>query len=246
MSVATAVKDQIQQLGGAFMFSREAKAFGQACGADAFLGPYVRGRGGVLGEVDADVVTAAFGFFPGDTIRPAWESVSMPAADAAVGYMEACREFGRRKLADFADARQLADLLEKVAAAAEPAGVPLFAGWRALPLPEDGPARLSQLTHVLRELRGGLHLIGVLAAGLTPLQAVLISGSPIKTGPQQAGFYGYPEPYEEVTADHRARWEQAEAITDALIAPAFAALTPSEATTLTDLLPKAHAIGLSR
>ena len=54
MTVAHAVKDQIQQIGGGFMFSREAKEFGRTTGVDGFIGPYMRGRCGVLGEVDAD------------------------------------------------------------------------------------------------------------------------------------------------------------------------------------------------
>ncbi|WP_460370217.1 helix-turn-helix domain-containing protein, partial [Actinocorallia lasiicapitis] len=85
------VKDYVQQLGGAFMFSREAKEFGRTTGVEGFIGPYMRGRAGVLGDVDADVVTAAVGFFPADVVRAAWESVPMPAAEAAAGYAVAAQ-----------------------------------------------------------------------------------------------------------------------------------------------------------
>ena len=44
MSVAAAVKDHIQQLGGAFMFSREAKDYAREVGVEGFIGPYMRGR----------------------------------------------------------------------------------------------------------------------------------------------------------------------------------------------------------
>ncbi|MGV9615369.1 SCO6745 family protein [Nocardia xishanensis] len=240
MSVAAAVKKQVQELGGGFMFSREAKEFGRSTGVDGFFGPYTRGRGGVLGDVDADVVTAAFGFFPAHSIRKAWESVPMPAAKAAEGYLAACQDYGRRKLADFEQVERLAQLLEVVVAAADPAGVPLFAGWRALPLPTDAPARVTQLAHVLRELRGGLHLLAVRASGITPLQAVLISGSSFNDGPGQARWYGWPEPFEDITATVQDRWQRAEVLTDDLITPAFAVLDDAAGAELTTLLTAAH------
>ncbi|WP_431950389.1 SCO6745 family protein [Nocardia lijiangensis] len=246
MSVAAAVKKQVQELGGGFMFSRETKEFGRSTGIDGFFGPYTRGRGGVLGDVDADVVTAAFGFFPAHSIRKAWESVPMPAAKAADGYLAACQDFGRRKLADFDQAERLAQLLEVVVAAADPAGLSLFAGWRALPLPADAPARVTQLAHVLRELRGGLHLLAVRASGLTPLQAVLISGSPFNEGPNQARWYGWPEPFEEITPTIQDRWQRAEALTDSLITPAFAVLDTSAGDELTSLITAAHATVFAR
>ncbi|MCZ7627934.1 MAG: hypothetical protein M5U19_02015 [Microthrixaceae bacterium] len=37
---------------------------------------YVAGRGGVLGDVDADAVTEAFVFFPAETISTAWEATA--------------------------------------------------------------------------------------------------------------------------------------------------------------------------
>lgn len=240
MRVAAAVKEQIQQIGGGFMFSREAKEFGAATGVDGFIGPYTRGRGGVLGDVDADVVAAAFGFFRPHTVRGAWESVRLPAAEAAAGYLAACQGFGRRKLAGFEGAAPLAELLQAVADAADLAGVPLFAGWRALPRADDAPARVLQLIHVLRELRGGLHLLAVRAHDLAPQHAVLISGSPRHSGPDQARLFGWPEPFPEITEDQRRRWAAAEELTDELIAPAFAVLDDKASEELVRLLNEAH------
>ena len=40
-------------------------------------------------------------------------------------------------------------------------------------------ARVIQLAHVVRELRGGLHIVAVLASGLSPLEAVLSGTSAI-------------------------------------------------------------------
>ncbi|MFC7448016.1 SCO6745 family protein [Rhodococcus daqingensis] len=241
MTVANAVKDQIQQIGGGFMFSREAKEFGRSTGVDGFIGPYMRGRCGVLGEVDADVVTAAAGFFPAAGVRAAWESVAMPAAEAARGYALAAQRFGVRKLDSFDGAERLAELMEAVAVNADPAGVPLFAGWRAVPLPEDPRARLLQLTHVLRELRGGLHLIAVRSQDVSPRDAVLIAGSPLASGPDQAALYGWPAPYDAPNEDVRARWVRAEEITDQLTSQAFDVLDESEGKELVTLLADAYA-----
>ncbi|MEV6773642.1 hypothetical protein AB0N05_33915 [Nocardia sp. NPDC051030] len=242
MSVASAVKDQIQQIGGGFMFSREAKVFADTTGVAGFMPAYTRGRGGVLGDVDADVVAAAFGFFPPAGIRAAWEATAaMPAAKGAQGYLQACQDFGRRKLAGFEQAERLAELLEIVVDTASPAGVPLFAGWRALPRAEDAPARVLHHIQTLRELRGGLHFIAIMAGGVSPLQAVLIAGSPLSTGPEQARSYGWPEPFEEITPELKGRWMEAESVTDTLIAPAFATLTPEQAEELPILLTACHA-----
>ncbi|MFI6865630.1 hypothetical protein [Nocardia sp. NPDC050406] len=237
MSVAAAVSDEIQRIGGGFMFSREAREFAASTGVDGFMGGYTRGRGGVLGDVDADVVSAAFGFFNPVTIRAAWEATaSVPAAKGAEGYLGACQDFGRRKLAGFEQSERLAALLEAVVAAADSAGVALFAGWRAMPLAADAPGRVLQLIHALRELRGGLHLMAVRSAGLTPLQAVLVKGSPLNSGAQQALLFGWAEPFEEVGPELTRRWEQAEQITGELIDPAFAVLSAAEGAELVALV----------
>lgn len=219
------------------MFSREARAFAASTGVDGFMGGYTRGRGGVLGDVDADVVSAAFGFFNPVTIREAWEATAaLPAAKGAEGYLAACHDFGRRKLAGFAHCERLAELLEAVVVAADSAGVGLFAGWRAMPLPADAPGRVLQRVFALRELRGGLHLLAVRAVGLTPLQAVLIKGSPVSSGAKEAGLFGWQEPYEEIGPELAQRWDRAEALTDELIAPAFAVLDESEGAELVALV----------
>jgi hypothetical protein len=246
MRVPEAIKDQVQQLGGAFMFSREAKAYGAEIGVDGFIGPYMRGRAGVLGDVDADVVTAAFGFFPADTVRAAWESVPHPPAKAAEAYLRVAHDFGRRKLTGFKEPDRLAELLKAVVDNADVAGVPLFAGWRAMPLPDDASAQVMQLAHTMRELRGGLHFLAVLAGGLSPLEAVLIGGSPLADGPGQARFYGWEEPFPEVTDELRARWNAAEEVTETLITPAFDVLGASEGEELVALMTEAHATAFFR
>ncbi|MBC6464029.1 hypothetical protein HKK74_00735 [Actinomadura alba] len=224
------------------MISREAKAYGEAAGLTLWT-PYMRGRCGVLGEVDADVVASAVGFFPPGVVRASWEAgASLPAEEAARRYAGVCDAFGRRKFAGLpaADADRLAGLLEAVAAEADVIGAPLFAGWRAMPPPEDPLARVSRFAHVLRELRGGLHLVAVLSCGLTPLESVLTGASIlIPSGDGNARYFGWPEPYAEPDDDTRKRRADAEELTDTLVAPAFGGLSEADADEFVALLGKA-------
>lgn len=241
--IAARVTLPISRLGGGFMLSREAKAYSRETGFPGWS-PYMRGRAGVLGDVDAGVVTAAVGFFPPEVVRENWEAGrSLPAAEAADRYARVCQDFGRRKFAGLAEADRLAELMERVVGAADVAGVPLFAGWRALPLADDALARVSQLAHTLRELRGGLHLAAVLASGLTPLEAVLAGGSPlIPDGAANARYFLWPEPYAELSDDVRKRRVAAEELTDAMVRPAYAVLDDDEGEELIRLLADAERV----
>ncbi|MGN6333910.1 MAG: SCO6745 family protein [Motilibacteraceae bacterium] len=235
-ATAAAAKPAVTKVGGGFMLSREVKGRAEALGLDHWS-YYFAGRCGVLGPVHADVVRAAAGFFPAGTVARCWESALAVIGpfEAANDYAQACQAWGRRRLADLPEPEKLAVLLEKVTAAADPAGVPLFAGWRALPLPEDGPARVAQLLHVLREHRGGLHLLAVLAAGLTPLQAVVAG----PYGPTNARFFDWPEPHPEPTDAWRALHARAEDTTDALAGRAYAVLDAAERAELVERLADA-------
>ena len=231
VEVSAAVKNDIARLGGGFMLSDQAKAAATSAGTGGWA-LYMLGRGGVLGEVDPDVVAAAFHFFPSDKVRKGWAKArAIITPQGAVGlFTGACHEWGRRHLAEAKELDRLAELLEKAAKAAPVAGVPLFAGWRAVPLPADAPARVAQLAHVLREYRGGVHGICCLAAGLTPLEAVLTSG-----GEGNASFLGWLEPFPDVSHLKPTR-DYAEAITDSRAAAPWAGLTDAERAELLPLL----------
>ena len=121
-----------------------------------------------------------------------WEGGrALPADKAADLYAGACHDWGRRRLAGFAAAGRAAELLEPVVSGADVLGTPLFAGWRALPLPDDAPARLAHLLHLARELRGGLH--GLARTGLRARSAGgdarrTGSGGPVGAGVATARF----------------------------------------------------------
>ncbi len=216
------------------MLHRSTLAGGVEAGYPNGLVYYVRGRGGVLGDVDADVVTAAFGFFRPDLIRSMWDEGDRvePARSASRRYAQDCAAWGRARLAHLEGMDRLAELAERVVAAAELSGLTLFAGWRAEPLPSDGPGRAYQLLHVMREWRGSVHVVAVAASGLTPVEAILAGAG----GEEQARLLGWEPPFVDVSdlADVR---RSAEDVTDDLQIGAYeTALEPRERAELVALV----------
>jgi hypothetical protein len=120
---------------------------------------------------------------------------------------------------------------------AETAGMPLFAAWRAMPLPDDSPgARAAVLAHLLREHRGQAHLLAIRASGLTPLEAI-IAGPDGQAG---ATAFGWQPPYPAFEPLVRRRsW--AEALTDRIAGDAYRSLPPGERVELVNLLDAAAA-----
>jgi hypothetical protein len=233
LATAVAAKPVVTGLGGAWMISSEAKVAGTEHGYRGWQ-LYLAGRAGVLGDVSAEVVHATLGFLHPDLVRSGWLAGRevAPLGDTVVRYVGVCRSWGRRRYAGLAEADRLAGMLHRVVDAADPAGWPLFAAWRAEPLPDDGPGRVVQLLHVLREHRGGAHLAAVRHAGLTPLEAI-VAGS---GGAANATFFGWPEPFPEPTDELRTRLAAADAATDAQVAPAYAVLSAEERAELPRLL----------
>ena len=238
VETASRARPAVAGLGGAFMISPEASAEGQDGG---FRGRelYVVGRGGALGDATPAAVVAAFGFWEPGLIAGAWEAgrAKAPVPVTLARYAEVCRDWGRHRWADLGEVDRLAEVLGAVVDAADPSGWPLYAGWRAVPLPPDAPGRAAQLLHVLREHRGGAHLAAVRTAGLTPLEAVVAGPG----GPENAAFFGWSETLPEATDELRSRRERAEELTDELVAPAYDVLDGPAAEDLLRLLEAAQA-----
>lgn len=213
---ATAIAPVISDLGARFMLHPETMDAGARAGFPNGFAYYVAGRGGVLGDVDADVVYSAFMFFNPAVVAKMWSAgVSVAGANfAAESYASACAGWGRKRLANMADAARLAELLGKVVSAADSAGLSLFAGWRTVGLPSDDAGRAYQLIHVARELRGSMHVAAVTAAGLTGLEAVLVGDH---GGPEIAKLHGWPDAVVPASTSVRAAWERAEADTNGMM-----------------------------
>lgn len=226
LEAAQQIARVVNDLGGRWMLDVETLGHCRDIGYRNGFVYYVVGRGGVLGDCDADVVSAAFGFFAPSLIRTMWEggvAIEGPR-QTAQRYGQACAAFGRQRLGGFSQAERYCELATRVINAADLSGMSLFAGWKNEPRPDDAPGRAYFLTNILRELRGSAHIVAIAAAGLTPLEAVLASDA----GPAHAKQFGWGDEFDDMS--HLAgRREQAERSTDDLCAMPFeSALAPQE------------------
>ena len=222
----------IEQAVAVFMLHPQTYGESVAAGYQNPLSGYVAGRGGVLGEVTGATVAAAFAVFEPSGLSAMWdEGVAVRgAAGASEVYWNQTAEFGRRYLAGAEGLDRFNTLAEKLIAAAPTAAVPLFAGWKAMPLAEDAPARALQLMFVLRELRAGLHFNALSLSGIAPIEAHMLN-----KGPRYAAMFGWPQPFAD-GADKKDRYAEVEQATNNRMAEIVrAALSPAEAEELAQL-----------
>ena len=212
---------------------------------------YFAGRAAPLGRVPAAVVHAIFyNFADGEVARHiprVWDTATPEAALAA-------REQGsvaalRRILGALADSPGLvraADLATKAATSAPTEGRILYAGLRALPVPEEPVARLWHAATLLREHRGDGHIAALVAAGIGGTEAHVLHALFDDMPAEKFGrVHHLPAPQLAAVVDGmRARglvddsgWlsdvgrktkEQIESLTDDLAAVAYDGLEPNE------------------
>jgi hypothetical protein len=201
-------------------------------------------RGSVMGQVPGTVVAAAFAVFNPDEVVPLVEA-AWQRTDAATVW--AAREAGavaqlRRVLGPDPDGA--VEVADRLLAAADPLplpGRPLFAGQRALDVPDEPVARLWRATDVLREYRGDSHIQVWAADGFDAVEIGLLSdlywGLPprghtkgrgwseeqLAAGEERLRSRGLLAG-DELTPAGRERREWIEARTDDAVAPAVAAL----------------------
>jgi hypothetical protein len=228
----------IEQAVAVFMLHPQTYAESVAAGYQNPLAGYVAGRGGVLGEVTGATVSAVFAVFEPTGLSAMWdEGVAVRgAAGAAEVYWNQAAEFGRKYLAAADGLDRVAALGEKLIAVAPIAASPLFAGWRAMPLVDDAPARALQVMFVLRELRAGLHFNALSLSGVTPIEAHMLN-----KGPRYAAMFGWPKPFAD-GADKKDLYDEIEQTTNRRMAEIFAAaLDEAEAAELSRLTAAALA-----
>jgi hypothetical protein len=232
LDAAAATGTAMEQAVAIFMLHPETFGASTAAGYENPLAHYVAGRGGVLGEATGATVSAVFAVFEPNGLAAMWdEGVAVRgAAGAAQQYWEQAAEFGRKYLSGTEGLDRIAALGEKVISASPIAGLPLFAGWRAMPLAEDAPARALQVMFVLRELRAGVHFNALTISGIAPVEAHMLN-----KGHQYTTMFGWPEPFAD-GADKRDRYAEIEAATNRRMTEIFtAALEPAEADELARL-----------
>lgn len=185
---------------------------------------YFCGRGGVLGAVDASVVTDEFGFFEPGNVRQLWEAglAVMDPHETAARFIDCGYSWGRARLPGELNAGRLAELSRAVMDATGEEQPALFAAWRAMPWPEDDPARALHAIHLWRELRGGLHVQAVHRADLDPHAAVMV-----QAGVGGAEFFGWSDPHPNPEPS-RQLWADAEAATNHAVAAAVSVLSAED------------------
>ncbi|GGL08673.1 SCO6745 family protein [Mangrovihabitans endophyticus] len=230
---AATAKPGLAELIGAFAESPQTLRRARLLGLSGWA-YHVSARAGALGEVRAETVTAAIGFIAPDAVAEGWEAAAKttdPMDVAAWHLHELCR-WGEERIGDFPRVGRLLDLTKRVAYAADGAALPLFAAWRAMPVPNSAPgAQVAVNLHLLHEHRLGVQVLAVRASGLTPLEAI-IAGPEGETG---AVAFGWQPPYPQVgPIVRRLMW--AESVADAMAGRAYAELDRAERIELVGLL----------
>ncbi|MFI5496471.1 hypothetical protein [Actinoplanes sp. NPDC051859] len=203
---------------------------------------HVSARAGALGDVRPETVAAAIGFIAPDAVTDGWEAAAKttPPVEVAAWHLHELCRWGVDQLGGFPRLARLLDLSKRVVSAVDCAGLPLFAAWRAMPVPDASPgAQAAALLHLLHEHWLGVHVVAVRASGLTPLQAI-IAGPEGETG---AVAFGWQPPYPPAgPIVRRLMW--AEAVAGSLAGQAYGTLDRAERVELIGLLESlSHRLG---
>lgn len=145
---------------------------------------YFVSRGGCLGRVGGEVITAAFGVFSPAVVCPAvaegWtiaepDRILAARLSGTVAYLDrVLGETGDDPSDDPGTAR-ITELLLRSASAAGLAGRPLYAGLRSLGLPGSPLGDLWRAADLVREHRGDCHTAAWTGAGLTGPEIMLLT-----------------------------------------------------------------------
>ena len=222
----------IQVLGMSFYFDRGTVERAKELGLNVYEF-YGLGRGGVLGDVDTEVIQSAFTFFDPATIHLLWEKPRGKASpvETAETHLQSAYDFADRTfgalphhvLADFAEASH------RVASHVAPGHHLLFDGYRRFDVPESAVHSAYLATILLRELRGCAHIDAVNTVELTPSEAAFLQDAGVFT------LHGYAEAdAPHVTPELEAKKLRAEALTDEAMAGYFSVLSDEQRRQLAD------------
>lgn len=212
----------IQRIAAVHYFDPRAKVAAESVGLDGFRF-YFLGRAGVLGDAPAEVARAAFGYFEPRVMSKMWTTAKersnlteAVAAQLDVAYQIASETFG--DIDGLADA---AAAMRRMADSIDPAGLPLFAGFRALPDPTDPVHAFMHQAIIHRELRGSVHLACCAALGLPSRVAHQLRR------PDLQQMFGYTDEV-DITDEQHELFEQLEPMTNASMAHHAATLTSED------------------
>ncbi|MGA2294489.1 MAG: hypothetical protein ABSG24_04600 [Acidimicrobiales bacterium] len=226
LELANVTADPIQVVGMSFYFDPFTVELAKQRGLHRFQF-YGLGRGGVLGDVDRQTVDEAFTFFNPSVYDFLWDGAREKAdpVETAAAYVQAAYEYADRTFG--AIARDVlaayAQAAHKVVAHVEVGRHHLVDGYRQYPIPSD-PVHAAYLGAILmRELRGGVHIVAVREAGLSALEACYLQN------PDVFRSHGYrDDDAPEVTAEHEGKKIEAERLTNLMMANCFSVLSDDE------------------
>jgi hypothetical protein len=222
LELSAAVADPIQLLGLSFYFTPTTTQRAESLGLNVFEF-YGLGRGGVLGDVDYDMVFEAFTFFSPSAMDMLWTQSCTKAdpMETARQHLHAAYAFADETFGAIPVAvlEGFAHTAFKVANAAPTGRHALFDGYKKFPVPSS-PVHAAFLGAILmRELRGGVHIDAVREAGITAAQAAYLQD------PFIFKLHGYGEDdVPRVTPELEAKKQRAEALTTAGVAAYFEVL----------------------
>jgi hypothetical protein len=217
---------------GVFMLNPDTFEKSLAAGYPDPFAAYFAGRGGVLGDATGTTVTAVFAVFEPNLARACWETgvAVHDASESCRLYWDQLANFGRTYLTEAEGLDRIAALGEKLIAEAPEPGLPLYAGWRAMPLADDPAGRALQVMFVLRELRAAVHFNALTISGMSPVEAHILNH-----GTDYAAFMGWQPPFADA-AGKKDVYDEVEELTNRRMAQIFAsALTIAEADELARL-----------
>ncbi|MFE1952166.1 hypothetical protein ACFW9D_17090 [Streptomyces sp. NPDC059524] len=171
---AREVWQKLEPLHAVTYFAPECVTAHREVGLRGFWMGYFGARAAPLGAVAAGVVEAAFfNFHPAMVRRAIPDAWGFAAPEAVLRARSTAAAEALRRVAPaaVASAERINPLLERVIAAADGAGRPLFAANRDLALPDDPVGALWQHTTTLREHRGDGHVAALTAEGVSGCEA---------------------------------------------------------------------------
>ena len=222
-----------------------------ALGMRNYWDGYFAGRAAPLGPAPAEVVHAVFyNFADGEVARhiPWVWGKTTPQQAVAVRERGSAAALRQRigELADSADLARVADLATRAAISAPTEGRALYAGLRALEVPEQPVARLWHAATLLREHRGDGHNAVLVAHGIGGTEAHVLLALSLGMRPQEFDRIHHlpPEQLAAVVDGLRGRGlvdaaggftdagretsRRIESLTDELAAPAYDVLSADE------------------
>ena len=162
-----------------------------ALGFRGYWDGYFAGRSAPLGRVPAEVVHAAFyNFAEGEVARhipEVWDRTTPEAAHAA--RQQGCAAALRRILGDLLETPGLAraaELLARASTSAPTDGRVMYAGLRALPMPEEPVTRLWYAANMLREHRGDGHIAALVSERIGGTEAHVLSALDMEVYPAES------------------------------------------------------------